>query len=227
MLVGGDADAEVDVWRLGDAVAALPHLPDRLALTDARTLLERHLLELEQGHGVAVRGADREGATAVRNAPDERHRPGGRRANVAADVGGDVDAAVLTACIGVVAERERAQDCTVDGPAPRERSGSEHEREQGQRRDQSSHCHLRSLRCDPADHRRGGGSPTQCALRSCHGVVTEMTRRGGCGARRSAARRAPPPADAAHRPRPARRRRQPAPSRPPPRRPRWRARSRA
>jgi hypothetical protein len=40
MLVGGDADAEVDMWRLGDAVTALPHLPDRRALTDGRTLLE-------------------------------------------------------------------------------------------------------------------------------------------------------------------------------------------
>jgi hypothetical protein len=135
VLVGGDADAEVDVRRRGDAVAALPHLPDRLALADVRALRERHCPELQQGHGVAVRGANGDGATAVRNAPDERHRPGGGRANVAADVGGDVDAPVLTTCVGIVAERERAQHRTVDRPTPRERSGSEHEREQGQRRD--------------------------------------------------------------------------------------------
>ena len=149
VLVGGDADPEVDVRRLGDAVAALPYLPDRLALSDARTLLERHPLELQQGDGVAVLRANRDGMTAVRDAPDERHSPGGGRANDAADVGRDVDAPVLATCIRVVAERERAQDRTVDGPAPRERSGSEHECEQGQTRDQPSHCHLRSLRLRP------------------------------------------------------------------------------
>lgn len=46
VLVGRDADPEVDVRRRGDSVAALPHLPDRLALSDARSLLERNQLEL-------------------------------------------------------------------------------------------------------------------------------------------------------------------------------------
>jgi hypothetical protein len=149
MLVGRDPDPEVDVRRFRDAIAALADRAEGVAFADLCPLLDRCRLELQQRDRVPVAGSNRHRATAVRNAPDERDRPCRRRAHVAADVGGDVDPAVLAARVGIVAERERAQQRTVDRPAPSERSRSEYEREQGQRRDQTPHCHLRSVALRP------------------------------------------------------------------------------
>jgi hypothetical protein len=143
MLLGRDPDPEVNVGRCRNAVAALADRAEGVAFADLCTLLDQRRLELQQRDRVPVAGSDRHRATAVRNAPNERDRPRRRGAHVAADVGGDVDPAVLAARVGIVAERERAQQRTVDRPAPSERSRSEHEREQGQGRDQTPHCHLR------------------------------------------------------------------------------------
>jgi hypothetical protein len=149
MLVGRDPDPKMDVRRLRDAVAALADRAEGVAFADLCPLLDRCRLELQQRDRVPVAGSNRHRATALRNAPHERDRPRRRRAHVAADVGGDVDPTVLAARVRIVAERERAQQRTVDRPAPSERSRSEHEREQDQKRDQTPHCHLRLLRCDP------------------------------------------------------------------------------
>jgi hypothetical protein len=131
VFVGRDPDPEVDVRRLRDAVAALPDRAENVSFVDLRALPDGSSPELQQGDRVPVAGANRHGAAAVRHAADERDRAGSRRADADADVGGDVDAAVLPAGVRIVAERERAQHRAVDRPAPGERAGSEHQREQG------------------------------------------------------------------------------------------------
>ena len=149
MLLCADANPEVNVRFARDAVAALADTAERVTLVDTRALGHGDLAELQQRHGVAVAGTDRHRAAALRHAPDERHRPGCRRRNDATDVGADVDAAMLAACVRVAAERERAQDGAVHGPAPRTRARCGHEREQRHEREHTSHLHLHEFVATP------------------------------------------------------------------------------
>jgi hypothetical protein len=71
-----------------------------------------------QRHRVAVRRADRERPAALRHGACERHDPCSRHPHVGAEVAGDVDSTVLTGCVRIVAEDERAQHLAVDRPGP-------------------------------------------------------------------------------------------------------------
>ena len=88
--------------------------------------------ELQQRHRRAGRRPDRERLPAARNRPRERHDAGGRRPHVLSEGRADVDAAVLSGCIRVVAiEGKAAEDRAVDRPRPRTRS-SDRKRERAE-----------------------------------------------------------------------------------------------
>jgi hypothetical protein len=115
----------MDVGRPRDGVDACAHGPDRITLTDHRSLPRRPRAELEQRDGVPVGGSNRDGTTPAGDRAREGHRARRRRSDGCADFRSDVDAAVLPAGVRIVAERERAQDRAVDRPAPCPRVGGE------------------------------------------------------------------------------------------------------
>jgi hypothetical protein len=143
VLVGCDANAEVDVRLRRDLVAALADRADDLPLGDSGAYGGRHDAELKQGHGVAVRRSHRHAANATGQDARKGDGAGRGRVDVGFELATDVDAPVLAACIGVVAEGIRAQDRPLDGPCPgmRGRSGEER-RENDRGREHSSHAHL-------------------------------------------------------------------------------------
>ena len=131
--VGGEADAEVDVRQERDRVRALADGADDLSLGDDAAACDGGRAELEQRHRVDV-GQDRDRPAAAGYRADERDGAGDRRAHGVADGRADVDAAVLSACVRIGAERKLPQDRAVDRPrpAPRDRGGDErHEDGQG------------------------------------------------------------------------------------------------
>jgi hypothetical protein len=112
---------------------------DRPLLDDAAAEHARRA-ELEQGHGIAVGRLDRDRAAAAGDGADERNRPCGRGEDRAAELSADVDAAVLSARVGVRADRERSQHraCGRPDPGMRRRGGDER-RKQDQDREESPH----------------------------------------------------------------------------------------
>jgi hypothetical protein len=172
VLVGGETNSEVDVRRARHGVSALAYLADRLPLDHLRAFADGHVSELQQRDRVAVAGSDRHRTAAVGNASDERHRSAGRCTDGAADIGGDVDAAVLTTGIGISAEGERSQHCAISGPAPGGGSGSKDESEHGQERDHPAHLAPPFVAFDPRSHGRDGATTTSMRAtelsRCCH-----------------------------------------------------------
>ena len=91
---------------------------ENVALGDEAAARDRDRAELQQRHRVAVGGLDRHGPAAAGHGTAERDRAGGRRAHGGADVGADVDAAVLAGGVRVRAQLERPDDRPVGGPGP-------------------------------------------------------------------------------------------------------------
>jgi hypothetical protein len=96
----------VHVRRRCHRVLAGSDRPHGLALRNARRVGHARLAELQERYGVAVERSDGDRPAASRKAADERHRAGGRCPDDGSDVPADVDPAVLTARVRVVAERE-------------------------------------------------------------------------------------------------------------------------
>ncbi len=138
--IGGEADAEVDVRRGRDRIGALTDHADDSALRDGAATQDARRCELQQRYRIAVRGLDRDGAAAAGDRADERDRARRRGEHSASNPGADVDAAMLPACIGVRAERERPQHRSLDRPHPGvRRGGGCKRREQDQDQQYSPH----------------------------------------------------------------------------------------
>jgi hypothetical protein len=130
----------MDVRRGGDRVRALADDADHGSLLDGGAAQHARRAELQQGHGVAVGGLDRDRPAAVRNRADERDGPGSRCEHRASQLARDVDASMLPAGVGVRAERERTQDRPRGGPDPGMRRRRDGERRcQDQDREEPPH----------------------------------------------------------------------------------------
>ncbi len=152
LLVGRDADAQVDV-RLGPGgLTARAHGGDGRPLRDRVALANPNRAEMLQRHGVAVGRPDRERLAAFRHGACEGHRSGRRREHVGSEIAGDVDAAMLTARIGIASEDERAEDPPTDRPCPG-LSGGRHETGHDEC-EQDDTAHTQLLVCDLDNSRR-------------------------------------------------------------------------
>jgi hypothetical protein len=114
----GHPDAEMDVRGAGDGVLARANLTDDGALGDGTAACDRDRAELEQRHGVAVGGLNRQRAPTRRDRPDERDGACCGSHDRIADARTDVDPAVLAGGVLVRSERERPQDRPVGRPGP-------------------------------------------------------------------------------------------------------------
>ena len=114
--VGHDPHAEVHVGRRGDGVGALADATDEVAFGHVRASRDLGRAQLEQRHGVAVAGLDRQRPAASGHRSDERDQARRRRAHPVACRCPDVDATVLAGGIHVGAEGERPQHRPVDRP---------------------------------------------------------------------------------------------------------------
>ena len=122
----------------GDVVlrfAAPSHAPDRYAFGDGIALRDPDRTEMDDRHGVAVGGQDRDASPVRRQRSGEAHGAGHRRTHGRALRTRYVDAAVLSGGIGVAAERERSEHVAVCGPRPRPGRPARHERRETRRRD--------------------------------------------------------------------------------------------
>jgi len=135
LLVDGPPNAEVHVRLARDRVGALSDRADACAFPDLVPALHGDRAELQQRHGVAVAGADRQGATSRRNGSGERHGPRNRRAHRLADRTAHVDPPMLPRCIRVRPEDEGPQHRSVDRPRPRLCAARKQQREQRARDD--------------------------------------------------------------------------------------------
>jgi hypothetical protein len=136
MLLRREADAQVDVRLL---VLGLPARPDgahAVALVDDLTADHTDRAEVEQGDRVAVGRLDRDRAAAPRHGSYEVHTACGRRTHGGAERPGDVDTAMLTRLVRVVADGKRLQHRPVHGPGPGERGlHADLEREEDRKQD--------------------------------------------------------------------------------------------
>jgi hypothetical protein len=92
--------------------------------------------EMEKRHRVPVGSLDRQRPSAPWDRPGECHGAGGRREHRAAGHCADVDATVLAARVGIVAEIELSKHRPVHGPGPGECGlHADLEREEGRKQD--------------------------------------------------------------------------------------------
>jgi hypothetical protein len=133
-----DTHSEMDV---GNGMLGLPGRPgsgDRVALGDARASLDLERAEVGQRRAVAVFGRDRDGEPVRRYGAGERDLAGGGRADERRASELDVDPAVLTGRVLVVADRVPAENRSVGGPRPRRRHRGCDERSESPRREEGS-----------------------------------------------------------------------------------------
>jgi hypothetical protein len=102
------AHAEVDVRAGGDRVAARAEPGDDGSLLDGLTARDKDLAELQERDGVAVDRQDRDRPASARHCAREGDRAGDGRPHVGAELATDVDAAVLSAEVRVLAQDEGA-----------------------------------------------------------------------------------------------------------------------
>jgi hypothetical protein len=101
--------------------------PDDRPLTHGVIAPQARRAKMRQGHGVPVGRLDRHDFAAHRHGADERDGAGCGRKNGLSGPGADVDSAVLTRGVRIVAEDELLEHLTLDGPGPRSRGGHNHE----------------------------------------------------------------------------------------------------
>ncbi len=111
-------NSEVDVGVDAFRVAAGPDRPHDRPLGDNLAAADEERSEVHEGDRVAVGSLDGHRLAAVRNRAGERNAAAGRRGDRRAGGRADVDASVLPARIGVVAEHEWPQHRPFDGPRP-------------------------------------------------------------------------------------------------------------
>ena len=116
---------------------------DRLGLAHNSVLGNSDRAQPDERDGVAIRGSDRDRAPVPGYGTGERDRAGRGRAHVRAGIGGDIDAAVLPAGVGIVAEREGADHLAVGRPSPARRgSGQDHRNQCRREREHDRTSHL-------------------------------------------------------------------------------------
>ena len=120
----------MDVGLRALGVSARADRADDLTLAEGRPGSDRNRSQVDERHGVSVLGADRQTAAGMRNLAGEGHDPGHRSAHVGAGLGADVDSAVLSASVRVVAGDEGPEHRPLDGPAPPGRARHESERDE-------------------------------------------------------------------------------------------------
>ena len=145
----GDRMLGLARWaRLGEHVP-FPH--DRPAPDEKRT-------EMRERRLATVCRSDRDGQAVRWDGAGERDLAGGRRPHPLSVPDRDIDAPVLPRRVLVVADRELAQDRSIDRPRPRCGAGSHHETEGGRDRQCGEHPQQTSSRCPWSEH----GSTVAC-----------------------------------------------------------------
>ena len=166
-LVIADADAQVHVWHGVLGNAGWPRLCQRRTLRDAVATPDEKRPEMSQGRPVAVR-FDRDGEPVRRNLSGERDFTRNRGPDRATVVERNVDTAMLSGGVRVVAEREVTENGAVRRPRPGlgVRSESECDPHRGQGHSQHSRCPRSEHASTVAAPGRRGNAISQ----SCHRV---------------------------------------------------------
>jgi hypothetical protein len=133
-----DTHSEMDVGNGMLGLAGRSGSGDRIALGDARAPLDVECTEVGQRRAVAVVGRDRDGEPMRRHGAGERDLARGGRADERRASELDVDPAVLTGRVLVVADRVLAENRSVGGPRPRRRHRRRDERGESSCREESS-----------------------------------------------------------------------------------------
>jgi len=122
--------------------ARRPGLRDRLAFLEDVAVSHEQRAEMREGRLVTARRDDRDRGSVRRDLPRERDLPGRRGADDRRAVEGDVDPAMLSARVWVVADGVTAQHGTVGRPRPRKRVGrrQEHPADCRERDNDQSRC---------------------------------------------------------------------------------------
>lgn len=123
LLVGGHADAEVDV-RLGPiGLATRPDRGHRGSLRHGVALANEEGAEMLERDCVPVCSPDRECLASLRHGPGEGDGSRCGSTDVGIEISGNVDPAVLAAGVRIASEDERPEHLSVYGPGPRLGSG--------------------------------------------------------------------------------------------------------
>jgi hypothetical protein len=117
---------------------------DRVTLPDDRAALHEQRPEMGQRDLVPARGEDRDCQPVRRNPTGEGDVPTRRGTDDLGVSESEVDAAMLAAEIGVVADREATQDLSLRGPRPGACARNRDERPDEERQqDRASRCRMR------------------------------------------------------------------------------------
>ena len=137
-----DSDPKVNVRRSA-VVGRGRDRSDRFSFTHESVLRNSDRAQSDERDRIAVARADGDRAPVPGNGAGEGDSTGRRRARARAGVGGNIDAAVLTAGIGIVAEGESANHLTVSRPGPARRgSGQNHRGQCSHKREYDRASHL-------------------------------------------------------------------------------------
>jgi hypothetical protein len=135
----------VNVWDLVLGSPRRTRLGDRIPLVEARTAPDEHGAQVRQRRLVPIRRLDRDGEPMGRNLARERHLATDGRPHNGGAPKSDVYPPVLAARIGVVTERELAEDVAVCRPCPGAGAWSRDERPRDRSKTESrqSRCPMR------------------------------------------------------------------------------------
>ena len=144
----GAAHPEVDVGHRQLGLAAGADRADHLSLRNGVAAPDRVRPEVDDRHRVAVRRRDRQRLAPDRHGPGEGDRAGDRRRHPGTGGRADIDSAVLSGRVRVLAvEREERQHRAVHGPAPAQGGrGDDQHRDGNHRRQEQAHLG-HDLRC--------------------------------------------------------------------------------
>jgi hypothetical protein len=151
-----NAHAQVDVGVGDERVVARADPGDDRSLLDDLPTRDEDLAELQERDRVAVGRQDRDRPAPAGHHPCEGDSSRGGRPHVGAELTADVDAAVLAAGVGVVAQDEGAEDGAVGRPRPALRAGHEHECGHG-REKHSPHRSPPEVELSDGDRELSGG----------------------------------------------------------------------
>lgn len=117
--VGGQPDAEVNIRLRSFGLAARADRPHDLPLDNRRSDRQSDRSQVDEGDRVPAFGADRQAEPFARQPAGVGDDPRGWSAHLGSRRSADVDAAVLTARIGIVRGHEWPEHRPLDRPAPR------------------------------------------------------------------------------------------------------------
>jgi hypothetical protein len=118
VLVGRDANAEMDIGNRPLRVARRTDRADLRPFCDRRVALHGKVAEVDEGHGVTVGRLDRDARTVARSGAGERDRSAVRREHPFAGLAADVDTPMLARGVRISSEAEGAEHGPGHGPRP-------------------------------------------------------------------------------------------------------------